>query len=43
MAKKIFVVILALMLALGAAACGSDGSGVAVQRADQLAAAGQAG
>lgn len=43
MAKKIFVVILALMLALGAAACGSDGGGVAVQRADQLAAAGQAG
>ena len=43
MEKKIVLITLALAMVLGLAACGSDSSAVPVQRADQLAAAGQAG
>ena len=43
MMKKLALIGLALVLMLSICACGSDGDGVSVQRADQLAAAGQAG
>lgn len=42
MSKKTILITLALAMALGLAACGSEGTAVPVQRADQLAAAGQA-
>ena len=43
MMKKLTLIVTALALMLGICACGSDGAGISVQRADQLAAAGQAG
>lgn len=43
MGKKLVPLILVLALAISVAACGSKDGGVSVQRADQLAAAGQAG
>ena len=42
MAKRIVLVVLAGLLALGMCACGSQDGGVSVQRADELAAAGLA-
>lgn len=43
MMKKLTLIVTALALMLGICGCGSDGAGISVQRADQLAAAGQAG
>lgn len=43
MAKRMVLIGLVLALAVSLCACGGDGSGVSVQRADQLMAAGQAG
>lgn len=43
MGKKCIVLTLVLALAISCAACGGSSAGVSVQRADQLAAAGQAG
>lgn len=41
--KKCIVMMLILALVLSVSGCGSEGSGIAVQRADQLALAGRAG
>lgn len=43
MTKKLVLIAMVLALMLSVCACGSDEGGVSVQRADQLAAAGQAG
>lgn len=43
MRKKCVLLILVLALVLSCAGCASDGAGISVQRADQLALAGQAG
>ena len=43
MMKKLALIGMVLALTLSLCACGGDGTGISVQRADQLAAAGQAG